>query len=335
MAFAVQAGETRTFRIVPQQSKASYEVQEKWASWSVPNKAVANTNDVEGELVLITGDQPKLAANRFRVDLRTLVSEVGETPMGIRGLIGPAALVLSVRDRAVRESLAAHQSPFAEFTATELEGLPARYIDGQAVKVRVPGNLSIRGVTRAVTSDTEATLLEATLSGTATTHILMTDFGITPPRAQSLAALEDEVTIVVQFNATAVPTQTAPLPSTDRNPKLDFQLAALARIARDRGAAEALAAAGQQGFFVADGSVRIIVDAPPAVEPGAARAAIAAVGGQIEAGRPGLTGSSFQVLVPIFAIEEMADRPEVRYLRTPLREEPGVVTPLSLGVPDG
>ena len=158
MAFAVQAGETRTFRIVPQQSKASYEAQEKWASWSVPNKAVANTNDVEGELVLITGDQPKLAANRFRVDLRTLVSEVGETPMGIRGLIGPAALVLSVRDRAVRESLAAHQSPFAEFTATELEGLPARYIDGQAVKVRVPGNLTIRGVTRAVAFDTEATL---------------------------------------------------------------------------------------------------------------------------------------------------------------------------------
>ena len=315
-----RAGEAWTFHIVSRQSKASYGAQEKWANWSAPNKAVANTNDVEGELVLIMGDQPRLAANRFRVDMRTLVSEVGDTPMGIARLAGgPAALVLSVRDRVVRDSLAADRYPFAEFTATELEGLPDRYVEGLAVKVRVPGKLTVRGVTRVVAFDTEATLQEATLRGTATTSILMSDFGMTPPRAQGVA-VDDDVTIVVQFTATAVPTEADPLSSTGRHPKLDFQLAALAGIARDRGAAEALEAAAEQGFFVADGSVRIIVDVPPAVDLGAARAAMAAVGGQIEAGSPGVTGTVFQVLAPILAIEEMADRPEVRYLRTPLRE---------------
>lgn len=324
MASAAEASEARVFRIVPQQSKASYQAQEKWANWSVPTKAVAHTTDVEGELVLLKEDQPKLAANRFRVDMRTLVSEVGETPLGVpRFTSSPAALVLSARDRIVRNSLEADQYPFADFTATEVEGLPARYVEGQGVTVRVRGNLTVRDVTRAVTFDTEATLQGATLSGTATTHFLMTDFGVTPPRGGGVAGVEDEVIIVVQFTATAVPTQTAPLSSTDRHPKLDFQLATLARIARDRGAAEALEAADQKGFFVADGRIRIILDAPSAVEPGAVGAAVVSVGGQMEDGRPGVTGSVFQVLAPIVAIEEMADRPEVRYLRTPLREEPG------------
>jgi hypothetical protein len=324
MVSAAQADEARTFRIVPRQSKASYHAQEKWASWSVPTRAVAHTTDVEGEFVLTMGDQPKLDANRFRVDMRTLVSEVGETPLGLPQFVGsPAALVLSARDRIVRNSLEADRYPFAEFTATDLEGLPARYVEGHEVKVQVRGNLTVRDVARTVTFDTEATLHGAALSGTATTHLRMTDFGVTPPRGGGVARVEDEVTIVVQFVAAAVPTPTASLVSTDRHPKLDSPLIALARIARERGAAEALEAAGQEGVLVTDGRVRIILDAPRGVEPRAVRAAIAAVGAQIEDGRPGVTGSVFLVLAPIVAIEELADRPEVRYLRTPLREEPG------------
>src|SRR2546425_8836768 len=46
----------RTYHIVPQQSTASYQAQEKWLRWPVPTKAVAKTGDVEGDLTLIMGD---------------------------------------------------------------------------------------------------------------------------------------------------------------------------------------------------------------------------------------------------------------------------------------
>ncbi len=153
----------RTYRIVPQQTTASYQAQEKWLRWPARTKAVAKTGDVEGELTLIMGDQPKFAASRFRVDLRTLVSEVAETPL----LSGPAGVFLAQRDQQVRELLQTTTHPFAEFTASNLEGLPTQYIEGQPVKVRVPGDLTVGGVMRAAVLETEATLQGATLSGTA------------------------------------------------------------------------------------------------------------------------------------------------------------------------
>lgn len=200
-----QRGEARIFRIVPQQSTASYQAQEQWAWWSVPTKAVANTHDVEGELTLIMGEQPRLAANSFRVDMRTLVSEVAETPLNIPGagaLQGPIADVLASRDGVVRRRLDSDMYPFAEFTATGIEGLSASYAEGQPVKVRVSGNLTIRGEPRPVIFDTEATIQGTTLVGSATAQILMTDFGVEPPSFGG-TSVEDRVTIVLQLVAAA------------------------------------------------------------------------------------------------------------------------------------
>ena len=107
------------------------------------------------------GDQPKITANRFRVDMRTLVSEAAETPLscppGFPRPAGPDGPRPSGDGR----------PPFAEFAATGLEGLPTLYVEGQTVKVRVPGELTIRGMMRQVVLDTEAVLQGETLTGTA------------------------------------------------------------------------------------------------------------------------------------------------------------------------
>ena len=192
-------GDVRLFRIDATRSKASYEAQEKWGFWPAPTKAVASTNQVAGEFALKTGEAPELRTNHFTVDLSTLTSEQGETPQPSGRGFNPLNALPS-RDGVVRGRLDTDTHPLAEFTATELTGLPARYVEGQEAAVRVLGNLTIRGVTRPVVFDTKATLQGTELSGAATTHFNMSDFGVQPPDVAAVR-VEDPVTIVLQFSA--------------------------------------------------------------------------------------------------------------------------------------
>lgn len=269
-------GEERTFRIIPQQSTASYQAQEKWLRWPLPTKAGARTDDVEGELVLVMGDQPKLASSHFRVDMRTLVSQAEETPLFER----PAGLFLSQRDYSVRKLLEADTYQYAEFTATSIEGLPTQYAPpGQPVKVRVPGDLTIHGVTRPTILDTEATLRGDALSGTVSAQISMTDFGVQPPRAAGGNAMdvEDQVTINVKFTATAAPAQNLPTTSTDRHPKFDATLAAVAQVMRERGVTESLREAQGRSLDVVGDRIRVILRHPIPPGPDTGPAALRAV----------------------------------------------------------
>lgn len=307
------------FRIASEESTASYQAQEKWLNWHVPTKAVAKTRAVEGELVLLRGDQPRLAANHFRVDMRELVREVAETPLS--PLI-PASVLLASRDGAVRSLMEVSRFPFAEFVATRIDGLAGPYVEGGAVRLRVMGNLTIRDVTQPAIFETEATLQGDTLSGSATTQIHMTDFGIEPLRvaaqSRNVMEVEDEVSIVVQFRATTAATQAPSMVLADRHPNLDSTLGMLARLARDRGATEALTEARARGLPVENGRVRVNVQRAPA-RAEEVKADLVAAGGHIEVEN----GNIAQVMVPVTAIEEIADIRFVLAVRPPLREEPG------------
>ncbi len=305
------AGE-RTYRISPGQTTAWYEAQEKWLRWSVPTKAIAKTGDVDGEITLLLGDQPRIAANHFRVDMRTLVSEIAETPL----LSGPAGVFLAQRDHAVRRLLEIGNYPFAEFTATSLDGLPGSYLAGQVVKLEVPGDLTVHNITRPVVLDTEATLQSETLSGTAKVQIRMSDFGVQPPVNNGSMDVEDQLTLVIHFVAKAS-SIASPVVSLDtRNSKLDTPLASLADIDREQGTDQALKTASAMNLEVVDGRVRVVV-AHAAPQAQRARAAIGEVGGEIEAPAVSATGA----LIPVSAIQQLTDDPAISAIRIPLREE--------------
>jgi len=175
----------RTFNIVPAQSETSYEVQEKFARLPAPSKAVGRTGAIEGEFRLAVGDAPALLNNRFAVDLRTLQSDSGR------------------RDQLIREQwLESNRYPTAEFMATHVEQLPSTVIEGQQVPLKITGNLKIRDVTREVTFDARTKLEGSTLSGTATTFLLMRDFGFEPPSILGIVTVEDGVNLTVRFTAT-------------------------------------------------------------------------------------------------------------------------------------
>jgi polyisoprenoid-binding protein YceI len=183
----------RTFVIVPEQSKASYVVDEEFfsgalAKYGIAAKAgqtIGSTQQIEGQLQLNLDDlSAALGENHFTVKLNTLASDQ------------------DLRDTWIRENGPRfNDHPDATFVATAIEGAPAAYDDGQEVAFKLIGDLTVRDVTKPVTFDVNAKLTGETLTGTATTRIKLSDFGIEPPNFANTLTVADEFSIEVQFVA--------------------------------------------------------------------------------------------------------------------------------------
>jgi polyisoprenoid-binding protein YceI len=181
---ANSAGDLRTFTIVPEQTEASYEVQEQFLNRDLPNKAIGRTNAVEGTFQFNAAGQPTGQVTEIKVDLRTLTSD------------------RAMRDQRIRrEWLESDTYPYATFVSTGVEGVPASYTEGQEIGFKLLGNLTIREVTKPVTFDVKGNLEGDTVTGTATTSVLMKDFGFDPPAVAGILTVQDGVTITVNFTA--------------------------------------------------------------------------------------------------------------------------------------
>ena len=124
----------------------------------------------------------------MRVDLRTLTTDS------------------SRRDNAIRSRwLESDTYPYADFVSTDALNLPAAYQDGQEVTFDLVGDMTIRDVTKSVTWQVKGVRNGTTVTGTATTVIAMSDFGIAPPNIANMIKVEDAVTLEVSFFATATP----------------------------------------------------------------------------------------------------------------------------------
>src|SRR4051812_28244972 len=153
------AGSARTFTIVPEQTEASYQVQEKFLNRDLPNMALGKTNAVTGELQVSLDGKPSGKVTKITVDLRTLTSDQ------------------SRRDNRIRTQwLESEKYPFAEFTSTDAQGIPDSYTEGQEVSFKLTGDMKIREVTKPVTFDVKGKLEGDTITGSATSKILMKDF---------------------------------------------------------------------------------------------------------------------------------------------------------------
>jgi Tol biopolymer transport system component/polyisoprenoid-binding protein YceI len=172
----------RTFRIVPEQTEASYEVREKFFERPLPNLAIGRTHSVTGAFELNLDGKPAGRVVTMTVDLRTIRSDARN------------------RDGAMREILETDKHPIAEFTSTSAQNLPDRYQEGQEVAFKLVGKLKIHGVERPAAFDVRGTLAGATVTGSATTVISMKDYGIDMPSFLGLT-VDDSVTLIVRFTA--------------------------------------------------------------------------------------------------------------------------------------
>ncbi len=182
-----------TYVIVPEESKASYVVDEEFfadalAKYGIQaglTDTIGSTQEIEGQLQLNLDDlSAPLGVNRFTVNLATLTSNQ------------------SLRDRWIRQNGPQfNKFPIAEFTATAIEDAPETYSEGDEVQFKLVGDLTIREITQPVTFDVTAKLEGDTITGVATAQLLMTDFGIDPPNFANTLSVENEFAVQVEFTA--------------------------------------------------------------------------------------------------------------------------------------
>lgn len=175
----------RTFQIVPAQTTVSYSVYENLIIQNKPNNdAVGTTHSVQGSFKIRTGTSPLIAAMNMTVDLRTLQTDS------------------SRRDNYVRQNtLQTDTYPDATFISVSTQGLPVSYSDGQAVHFQLTGNLTMHGTTNKEVFDVQGKVVGNTVTGTATSTIYMTDFGMQPPNLANIAIAENKVLITLTFTA--------------------------------------------------------------------------------------------------------------------------------------
>jgi polyisoprenoid-binding protein YceI len=179
----------RLFAIVPEQSQAQYAVEEEFFGQAVPFvNAVGTTDAIDGSVTLDFADgNVSIANSTFTVDISTLTSD---SPR---------------RDRAIRDRwLESSRFPLATFVATGVENMPEDSDFGQDVSFQVVGDMTVRDVTQPLTWDMTARLDGETLTGSASTFLLMRDFGFEPPDIAGILKVTDGVTVTVQFAAQEV-----------------------------------------------------------------------------------------------------------------------------------
>src|SRR6266550_3444370 len=175
----------QTFQIVSAQTTAAYSVHENLIIQNKPNNdAVGTTHSVQGSFKIRTGTSPLIAAMNITVDLRTLQTDS------------------TMRDNYVRRNaLQTDTYPYATFVSVSTQGLPASYSDGQTVHFQLTGNLTMHGKTNKEVFDVQGKVVGKAITGTATSTIYMTDFGIQPPNLANIAIAKNKVVVTLTFTA--------------------------------------------------------------------------------------------------------------------------------------
>jgi polyisoprenoid-binding protein YceI len=181
----------RTFRIVPDQSQASYSVDEEFLSGAITQlgkelglfDTVGVTQEISGELV-VEPDSLEIVSGEFVVDISSLTSDD------------------SRRDRAIRTRfLQLDTYPLAVFSPQSIEGVPDNYQEGDEVSVELSGEMAMRDSIHPITFDMIAIFQNGIISGTAEATLLLTDYGFDPPVMGDLFVVGDEVRISLSFTA--------------------------------------------------------------------------------------------------------------------------------------
>lgn len=179
------AGEAKVYTIDSAASEVRFQLDEDLRG--VRTTVVGITDQVAGQLSLNLADLSQTQVGVIQINARTLVTDN------------------NFRNRAIQnEILDTGDFEFITFSPTGIEGLPASATVGERVSFTLVGDLTIRDVTLPATFTVEATAVSDTqLTGSATAIVNRADFGLQIPSVPSVANVEEEVELFIDFTANA------------------------------------------------------------------------------------------------------------------------------------
>ena len=168
-------------------SEARYLVKEERAIVGA-EEAVGRTRNVSGTIQVEADGTIAADQSRIVVDMTSLESRS------------------TTRDNYIkRNTLKVDEFPNATFVVTSAPGLPVPLPTSGTATFELVGDLTVHGVPRLTTWQVTATFADHEVTGSATTTVLMTDFGMTPPRVGSVISIEDSVKLELDVRATVAP----------------------------------------------------------------------------------------------------------------------------------
>ena len=179
------SGSVVVYQIDPSQSKVSYQVDEVFLNQGNRlNTAVGVTQGISGTVQIDRSSPKNSQLSPFTVDISQFKSDSER------------------RDQTIRERfLESATYPTVTFVPKTIEGLPDTIQDGTDYPLKISGDLTIHQAAKPVTFDVTARLQGDTLSGQATTQILMSDFGFGPINLFGILKTNDEVKVTFEFVA--------------------------------------------------------------------------------------------------------------------------------------
>jgi polyisoprenoid-binding protein YceI len=175
------------FTIDGSASKATFTIDE--LLFGNPNTVVGETNKVAGQILVNAQDPSKSQLGEIKINVSTLVTDNDLRNRTLQG-------------RILETDTPANQ--YATFVAKSITGLPESITVGQQVSFKLTGDLTIHQVTKTVTFDAKVTVVsEKQITGTASTSVKYSDFGISIPDVPSVTSVGDTVKLALGFTANA------------------------------------------------------------------------------------------------------------------------------------
>ncbi len=172
---------TAFYRISQPESKAQFSINEVLRG--SPFTAVGITNQIAGDIEINTANPSLSRIGVIRINARTLKTESPQRDGAI------ARFILKSEDPA---------NEFIEFRLTSLSGLPATIKQGVEFNFRIPGDLTISGITKPAVFQATAKLESGDqLSGTAEATVKRSDYNLKIPNIPFVASVADNVMLKV------------------------------------------------------------------------------------------------------------------------------------------
>ena len=172
------------FEIVPAESQARFIINEVLNG--APKTVVGTTSQVAGQLAVDPANPTAARVGTIQVNARDLTTDN------------------EFRNRAIKNRILETDAyELITFVPTAINGVPEQVTLGEEMTFQIVGDLTIRNVTRPVTFDvTLVPVNDTRLEGKATTTLAYADFEIVIPAARAVSAVEDTVTLQLDFVAT-------------------------------------------------------------------------------------------------------------------------------------